>query len=88
MLVSLIYYNIMLHISPHHIDTVPCEDNFIGHQGHCYRYFSGRLTYNHLQERCENYGGFLAEIDNVQEQYFVEGIPFHRYINISVNVAF
>ncbi len=55
------------------LDTFDCEDSFVGHNGHCYRLLTNSYTYVQAQLNCKNYGGYLVEIENQEEQDFVEG---------------
>ncbi|XP_071583909.1 neurocan core protein [Heliangelus exortis] len=54
-------------------DTEGCDHNWHKFQGHCYRYFSRRRSWEDAERDCRRRAGHLASIHSPEEHSFING---------------
>lgn len=63
-------------------DNVGCPDGWTKFNEHCYFYNILRKPWNQAQSTCENFGGHLASIQDIEEDQFIA-----MFINNSRSIA-
>uniref|UniRef100_A0A4W5JRM2 Neurocan b n=1 Tax=Hucho hucho TaxID=62062 RepID=A0A4W5JRM2_9TELE len=64
-------------------DTEGCEHTWRKFNGHCYRYFSRRHTWEDAEKDCREHSGHLASIHTLQEQDFINSGHDNTWIGLN-----
>uniref|UniRef100_A0A672UUK1 Neurocan core protein n=1 Tax=Strigops habroptila TaxID=2489341 RepID=A0A672UUK1_STRHB len=66
-------------------DTEGCDHNWHKFQGHCYRYFSRRRSWEDAERDCRRRAGHLTSIHSREEHSFINGSFGHENTWIGLN---